>query len=269
MRYLCAIAIVLFFCFAGIQQVNAQQPSQTPTVSNQDTVPITSLNPDLLNIFNQTTPKKYKIAAISVTGNNYFDQNLLLSIAGLNVGDEISLPGGDNFSKAINKLWSQNYFSDVAIYITSLKDNDITLEVNVTERPRLSKYEFTGVKKGEKDDLTPKTGLVINRVITENLKRTSVDAIKKFYSDKGYRNVEVTVSEIRDTTAQNSSILVFDVDRKSKVKVAEIAFLDNTISEDKLKSQLKGTKEKHTSRCIPQKMKRRMMTAQNIIFMIT
>ena len=244
MRYLCAIATVLFFCFAGIQQLNAQQPSQTPSVSNQDTVPVTSLNPDLLNIFNQTTPKKYKIAAISVTGNNYFDQNLLLSIAGLNVGDEISLPGGDNFSKAINKLWSQNYFSDVAIYITSLKDNDITVEVNVTERPRLSKYEFTGVKKGEKDDLTPKTGLVINRVITENLKRTSVDAIKKFYSDKGYRNVEVTVEEIRDTTAQNSSILMFNVDRGGKVKVAEVAFLDNSISEDKLKSQMKGTKEK-------------------------
>ena len=165
----------------------------------------------------------------------------------------MSLPGGDNFSKAINKLWLQNYFSDVAIYITSLKGDNITLEINVTERPRLSKYEFRGVKKGEKDDLSPKTGLVINRVITENLKRTSVDAIKKFYSDKGYRSVQVLVTEVRDTAVQNSSVLIFNVDRGSKVKIAEINFLDNTVSDDKLKKQMKDTKEKSHLTLYPSK----------------
>jgi outer membrane protein insertion porin family len=263
MRYLSAIGLIQFICLISIQHISAQQQQQTPLVSDttieplvqkdstglikihQDTLPpVTSLNPNLLNIFNQTIPKKYKITAISVTGNNYFDQNLLLSIAGLSVGDEVSLPGGDNFSKAINKLWTQNYFSDVAIYITSLKDNGITVEVQVTERPRLSKFEFTGIKKSEKDDLTPKTGLVINRVITENLKRTSVDAIKKFYADKGYRSAEVSIREIPDTSNQNSSILVFNIDKGSKVKIAEINFIDNTIGDDKLKSQMKGTKEK-------------------------
>ena len=126
MRYLSAVALIHLFCFAGIKTVNAQQLPQTPpalpdtTIGplvqkdstglihiDQDTLPpVTSINADLLNIFNQNIPKKYKIAAIAITGNNYFDQNLLISIAGLNVGDEVSLPGGDNFSKAINKLWS-------------------------------------------------------------------------------------------------------------------------------------------------------------------
>jgi outer membrane protein insertion porin family len=274
MRYLSAIALIHLFCLTGIQTINAQQPQTPPVLPdtipgplvqkdstgliriNRDTLPpVTSLNADLLNIFNQTAPKKYKIAAINITGNNYFDQNLLLSIAGLNVGDEVALPGGDNFSKAINKLWAQNYFNDIAIYITSLKGTDISLEINVTERPRLSRYEFTGVKKGEKDDLTPKTGLVINRVITENLKRTSVDAIKRFYADKGYRSVQVKIDEIKDTAAQNSSILVFHVDRGSKIKIAEINFLDNTVNEDKLKSQMKGTKEKSHITLFPSRYK--------------
>ena len=123
------------------------------------------------------------------------------------MGDEVTIPGGDNFSKAINKLWSQNYFSDVAIYLTSIKDNNISVEVHVTERPRLSKFIFKGIKKSETDDLKPKTGLVINRVITENLKRTASDAIIKFYADKGFRNVQVTVQEQPDTSFQNSSIL--------------------------------------------------------------
>src|SRR5689334_11885840 len=161
MQSLYRISFFLFGCFFSVQFVCAQtQPQAQPVLPdtvinplvtrdttgtlniNQDTIPgnVTSLNPDLLNIYNQTVPKKYKIADIKVTGNNYFDQNLLLSIAGLSVGDEVTIPGGDNFSKAINKLWSQNYFSDVAIYLTSVKDNTIGVEIHVTERPRLSKF---------------------------------------------------------------------------------------------------------------------------------
>jgi len=134
---------LFFFCLVsaqiGLGQNETQprldtsvNPLSTPDTTgvtniNQDSIPpVTSLSPDLLNIFNQPVPKKYRISEIKVTGNNYFDQNLLLSIASLSVGDEVTLPGGDNFSKAITKLWSQNYFSDVAIYITSLKDDAIT-----------------------------------------------------------------------------------------------------------------------------------------------
>mgnify|MGYP000877751657 CR=1 FL=1 len=45
----------------------------------------------------------------------------------MNVGDEIVIPGGDLFSKAITKLWGQNYFSDVEIFITKLEDKNIVL----------------------------------------------------------------------------------------------------------------------------------------------
>ena len=43
----------------------------------KDTV-ITNVDADLINIFNQKTPKKYKISAIKVTGNSFFDENLLI-----------------------------------------------------------------------------------------------------------------------------------------------------------------------------------------------
>ncbi len=266
MQFLLRILIFFVVCISGIQFAAAQtfpgQPSQTPPILadtitgslvtkdsavnlniQPDTIP-NVLSPDLLNLYNQTAVKKYKISDIKVTGNNYFDQNLLLSIAGLTVGDEVAIPGGDNFSKAINKLWSQNYFSDMAIYITSVKGDNINVEVHVTERPRLSRFIFNGVKKSEADDLKPKTGLVVNRVITENLKRTATDAIIKFYSDKGYRNAKVAVVEERDTSVANSSKLVFNVDKGQKVKISEISFVNNTVTESKLKAQMKGTKEK-------------------------
>jgi outer membrane protein insertion porin family len=205
---------------------------------------ITSIDVDLLNIFNQKTARKYKISAIKVTGNKFFDENLLVSIANLNVGDEISIPGGDNFSKAITKLWGQNYFSNVEIFITKLEGKNIEIEIAVTERPRLSKFFFKGIRKGETEELAGKTGLVPNRVITENMKISAIEAIKKFYAEKGYRDTKVTIVERKDTTFNNTLALDFVIDKGPKVKINNINFGGNTVEAAKLKKQLKDTKER-------------------------
>lgn len=205
---------------------------------------ITSIEADLVNIFNQKTPKKYKIAAVRVIGNRFFDENLLISIANINVGDEVAIPGGDNFSKAITKLWGQNYFSNVEIYITKLEGKNIEIEIAVTERPRLSKFFFKGVRKGETEDLSGKTGLVPNRVITENMKISAIEAIRKFYAEKGFRDTKVKIVEKKDTTFANTLALDFMIDKGPKVKINNINFGGNTIEDGKLKKQLKDTKEK-------------------------
>lgn len=81
-----------------------------------------------------------------MVGNENFDENLLLSLSTLNTGDEVAIPGGDNFAKSIRKLMDQNYFSDVSIYLTDLVGKEIDVEINVTERPRLSKFNFWVLK---------------------------------------------------------------------------------------------------------------------------
>lgn len=218
--------------------------AQTVDSTSNDTTINPSLNPELINIFNQRTPKKYKINSIKVTGNRYFDENLLISISGLSVGDEVVIPGGDNFSKAINKLWQQNYFNDAAIYITRLQESNIDIEIAVTERPRLSKFFFKGIKKSEIEDLTGKTGLIAGRVITENTKRTAVEAINKYYAEKGFRAVKVAIDEAADPSIPNSLTVTFTIEKGDKVKINQVSFVGNTIDEQSLKKQLKGTKEK-------------------------
>jgi len=194
----------------------------------KDTV-ITNVDADLINILNQKAPKKYKITAIKVTGNSFFDENLLTSIANINIGDEVVLPGGDLFSKAITKLWAQNYFSDVEIYITKLEDKNIEIEIAVTERARLSNFLFRGVSKSDAEDLTGKTGLVRNRVITENMKISAIEAIKKFYAEKGFQNAQVKILEKSDTTYENTLLLDFVIDKGPKVRINNINFGGNTV----------------------------------------
>jgi outer membrane protein insertion porin family len=205
---------------------------------------ITQINVKLLGIFTQKIPTKYKIHNINVVGNQFFDENLLLSLSTLNIGDEVVLPGGDNFAKSIHKLMDQNYFSDVSIYLTDLKDKEIDVEINVIERPRLSKFSFIGVRKSDHDDLSGKTGLTPNRVITENMKITAVEGIKKYYAEKGFQDVKVSIKERRDATRKNNLLLDFVVDKGPKVRINNINFGGNKVEEGKLKKSLKEVHEK-------------------------
>ena len=205
---------------------------------------VSQINVKLQNLFSQRIVSKYKIRSIKVVGNEYFDENLLLSLSTLNIGDEVQIPGGDNFSKAIRKLMDQNYFSDVSIYITDLQDKDIDVEINVVERPRLSRFNFVGVKKTEKDELSGKTGLTPNRVITENMKITAIEGIKKFYAEKGFQDATVVIKEQKDAARKNNVLLEFVVDRGPKVRINNINFGGNKIDETKLKKSLKEIHEK-------------------------
>ena len=209
-----------------------------------DTSKPVSINPELVDIFNSKTPKEYILGGITVTGNKGFDANLIISISGLAVGDKVQLPGSDAFSKAINKLWKQNLIADVEIFFTKLINKQLYIEIAITERARLSDFRFLGIKKGEKDDLTTKSGLVKDRVVTDNMKMTANDAIHKYYADKGFRNVKVSVREDKSATAANSVSLTFNINKGNKVKVNSINFSGNeNINGLKLKKQMKGTHE--------------------------
>ncbi len=205
---------------------------------------VSQINVKLINIFNQKTPSKYKIRNIKVVGNENFDENLLLSLSTLNMGDEVTIPGGDNFAKSIHKLMDQNYFSDVSIYLTDLVGKEIDVEINVTERPRLSKFSFLGVRKSDIDELSGKTGLTPNRVITDNMKITAIEGIKKYYAEKGFQDIKVSIKERKDVTRKNNLLLDFVIVKGPKVRINNINFGGNKVEETKLKKSLKEIHEK-------------------------
>src|SRR5215217_100226 len=210
---------------------------------SQDTT-VTSVDPDLLALQNAKVPKEYTINSVRVTGLTTLDTAIVLSISGIQKGDKVTLPGGDIFSKAIANLWRQRFFSNVQIYITDVSDDRIGLEINVQERAKLGNFKFVGVKKSEAEELQGKAGLVKQTIITENTRRNAIDAIRKYYTEKGFMNVQVRIEEKPDPTFKNSNSLTFYVTKNDKVKVNEINFYGNeTVGDLQLKKQLKGTKE--------------------------
>jgi outer membrane protein insertion porin family len=213
-------------------------------VAQQPTDTLLSVDPALQEIFNSKFPKEYTIAGITVGGTKAFDENLIISISGLAVGDKVQIPGTDVFGKAINKLWKQNLISKVEIYFTKLEGRDLYIHIELTERPRLGALKFEGIKKGEKDDLEGKVPLAKERVVTENMKLSAIEAVKKYYYDKGFRNAQVAMREEMLPALNNSQSITFIIDKGNKVRVNSVNFSGNeTLAEQKLKKQMKGTKE--------------------------
>lgn len=220
----------------------------------QDSTRPVSVDPNLLALQNARIAKEYTIAGIQLTGVRFLDTSIVMSIANIQLGDKVLIPGGDLFSKAIQNLWRQKLFSDIQIYITKVEGDNIWIEINVTERPRLASFKFVGARKSEEEDLQTKTALVKQTIITENMRRRAVEVITKYYTDKGFKNISVVIEEKPDPTFANSNSLIFHIDKGKKVRINQINFYGNeNVPDIKLKKQLKGTKEMSKITLFPSK----------------
>lgn len=168
-------------------------------------------------------PKDYVIGGIKVKGLEYLDKDALLSITGLKNGDTITLPGKD-INDAIKALWDQNILGDVKVFAERIEGDYIFLVFKLQERPRLSKFSFQGIPRGQANDLREKIELIRGKVVTEALVKNTQRQIENHYIDKGFHNVQVDVRREDDTIVNNSIILHIKVDRGKKVKIARIHF---------------------------------------------
>ncbi len=190
-----------------------------------------------------SSPSEFTIGGITISGTQFLDPDILISLSGLKTGDRIAIPG-DQISNAIRNLWNQGLFTNVEIRITRTIGSRVFLDIRLQERARLSKFAIKGVKKSEADDIREKLNLVKGRVVTDNVKNNATVVIKKFYDEKGFLDARVRIDEIPDTTLRNNVILEFHIDKGKKVKIESITIQGNEIFPDaKVKKQMKATRE--------------------------
>lgn len=193
--------------------------------------------------FDYLTPKTYEIGGISFEGADNFDTRVVQLVAGLQVGDRIKIPG-DKLSAAVDNLWKQGMFEDVQIRVSRLQGNIAFLKVVLKERPRMDKFSFTGVRKGEADKLREEIKIGTGEVVTENMLRTSVNKIKGYYIDKGYTRVEVNPTTEADSNGRVT--VIFNVKRGKKVKIDSLIFEGNEqLSDIKLQTKMEKTHDVH------------------------
>jgi outer membrane protein insertion porin family len=189
-----------------------------------------------------TTVEDYIIGGVTVTGVRFLDTNALIGISGLRIGEEVAIPG-DAVTTAVQKLWQQGLFSDVRISISKVLSDTVFLDINLQERPRISSIKLNGLKTSETTDLNKKINLPIGSQVTPYLLNTAQKIIKDHFVEKGFLNTEVNYVQKDDPDQPNNVILNVNVDKKEKVKIAEINFVGNEFFKaSTLRRKLKSTK---------------------------
>ena len=190
------------------------------------------------------SPREYNLGGISIEGAVFIDHEVIIQKSGLQRGEKIAVPS-DKISKAISNLWDQGLFSEVAILKEKTQGNTIFLKIKLKERPRMSRYTFSGISKSEADQIRDDLDLFSGKIITEALKMKVRNISRNHFIEKGYLKAKSSITTQNDTLLNNSKILKIEVDKGKKFKINEIVIQGNSsLSADKIKRLMKETKER-------------------------
>src|SRR5690606_2940936 len=226
-RVLYLIAFTILF---GGQQLFAQIRGNNPINLN---------DPDEISYLD---PKNYVIGGVRVSGTEYLDNDVLITISKLVVGQYIEIPSEET-ANVIKTLMAQNLLDDVQLYAERFQGENVYLEIRVRERPRLTRIEIEGLKKGEKEEVQKRLNTSSGRIVNENLLKTTRATIEKFLREKSSLYPEIDLSTKKDSAEANNEIVVVDVTKNKKLKVHRVDFDGNeAFSDRQLSKYLKGVK---------------------------
>ncbi len=221
------LKLIITLAFLAPLSLNAQEEKKNNFVTDYD------------------NPKTYVIGGLKVTGINYLREEQILSLTGLRKGEKITIPS-EELSAILKRIWLQRYFSDVGFYIDSLSPNKDTciLTLRLQERPRVSRWEFSGVKNSEKTDLQERLKLRRGSELSDYVIKSSTDIIKKYYKEKGFLKTDVNITQENDTVIKNAVKVKFGINKGPKVKIKTIRFEGNgDVKASKLARAMKKTKD--------------------------
>ncbi|WP_073204299.1 outer membrane protein assembly factor BamA [Flavobacterium xinjiangense] len=194
--------------------------------------------------------KKYILADVAVVGKISFNNQTVITFAGLQKGQEITIPG-EEISGAIKKLGKLGLFDEISFYVNKIQNDSIYLDLNLVELPKLNEVKFVGIKKNKTEGLIKDNSLTKGKVVNENLITTTKNYIESKYKKEGYYNTKVNITTIKDTSAVNQVNMLVTIDKGDKVKIQSIDFVGNDKLSDKtLRNAMKDTKQKNPLRIL-------------------
>ena len=224
---LITLIVAFFTCFATVRvagQVN-------------DTI----YNP---NVVYSSMPRSYEIAGIKVTGVDNYEDYIIIGYSGLTLGQRVEIPG-DDITAAAKRFWRQGLFSKVQIKVEKIYGDKVWLEIALRQQPRIAEINYNGVKKGEREDLQLRLGLMKGNQFTPNIAARAEQIIAKYFDGKGFKNADVRVVQRPLPDNENEVIVDINVDKHEKIKVHKIYIEGNEVLSDrKLKRVMKKTNEK-------------------------
>ncbi len=190
----------------------------------------------------QQTPQELRINSIEVVGLETRSPAFIIATSGLTIGETILVPG-EAIGQAIRRLFNTGLFSDVKVVQVNRTSTEIDLEIRVVEEPRLERFDIVGPRRSQRRDLREKLPLPSGFVVTESARNQSINIIKRYFEERGYRNTEVEIVEVDRDELRNRVSLEFRVDRGQRIQIRDITFEGNeSFSDRRLRRSLREIK---------------------------
>jgi len=186
--------------------------------------------------------REYILAGVSVIGKISYNEQTVVTFAGLEKGQRITVPG-EEISSAIKKLWKLGLFNEIDTYINRIDGDSIFIDMHISELPKLSEVKINGVKKSKVDGLIKDNSLTKGKIVNENLITTTKNYIENKYKKDGFYNTKVVINTYPDTTSGNEVKMLINIDKGKKVKVSSIVVDGNDkLSDGRIRKAMKNTK---------------------------
>jgi len=187
--------------------------------------------------------KKFILGNVTVTGKTSYNQQTIVTFAGLEKGQNITVPG-EEISNAIKKLGKLGLFSNIDFYVNEVKGDSIYLDLDIIELPKLGEVKFVGVKKNKVDDLIKENSLTKGKIVNENLLTTTKNYLENKYKKDGFFNTKVNIRTLPADSTKNDVNMVINIDKGEKIKIRQISFEGNEkFTDKKLRQTMKNTKQ--------------------------
>lgn len=217
-------------------------PALAQTSAEVDTLKITG-PVELAPVVSYEHPTSKIIADIKITGAVSYDEFVLKSLSSLAVGDRVDIPGLA-LTNAVSRYMQYGYFANARVLVTKYVGDYAWIEIQLEENPRVGAVTYIGVGKSDREELEKRVGLRRGQQISPNVFDRIRQLIKKYFDEKGYREMKMKISQAPSADSKQFVDLTIDIDRSGKTKIQNIFFEGNeALTDNQLRKAMKKTNE--------------------------
>ncbi len=184
------------------------------------------------------------VEAVEVRGNDRLTEELVLSVAGIRLGDAITYR---EIQDAIHRLWDTGQYADVKVYAEEVDPTDpgspVRVIVEVEEQPYVAYVDFRGLEHIRARAVRDSAGLRAGQPFDPARVTRAEALVRDLLADKGIRlrSIEHRLEAIEGV--EDEFRLVFDVAEGARVALAEIEITGNEVFSDREIEAAIATKE--------------------------
>jgi len=161
---------------------------------------------------------------IEIIGNDRISDETIKLFISVDLNNDIN---EIKLNKILKDLYETDFFKNI-----SVKFNDKTLTINVTENPIIENIFYNGIKSNRiLDIIKEQTSIKSRSSFNENIIKNERSTIESILKNLGYYNSSIdTLVEQKENNLVN---LTYNIDLGKKSKIKKITFIGNKIFKDK------------------------------------